>query len=157
MRQTKKAFKWIVFILERHKVPFQISGGLAAKAYGSSRKLADIDIDIPKDKFVDIIAEVKNYIVWGPKRYKDKNWNVFLMTLKYANQKIDISGGPVISIFNKKKKRWVNDRINFSDREMKKIFGIFVPVITKQELIEYKKKISRTIDKIDVESILNKK
>ena len=156
MRQTKRAFKWIVSILERRKVPFQISGGLAAKAYGSSRKLVDIDIDIPKDKFADIIAEVKSYIVRGPKRYKDKNWDVFLMTLKYANQKIDISGVPTKRMFDKKEKRWVDDRVSFSKKEIKKIFGIYVPVITRQRLIESKKKLSRRVDKIDVESITNK-
>ena len=157
MRQTKKAFEWIISILRRHKIPFQISGGLAAEIYGSQRKLADIDIDIPKDKFIDIVSEVKDYIVWGPKRYKDKNWNVFLMTLKYANQKIDISGGPTERIFDKKEKHWVNDRVSFSKKEIKKIFGIYVPVITRQELIRYKKQISRKIDDIDVESIIKKK
>ena len=143
--------------MEKHKIPFQISGGLAAKIYGSPRKLADIDIDIPKYKFIDIIAEVKDYIVWGPKRYKDKNWDVFMMTLKYANQKIDISGGPVESIFDEKKRCWVNDRINFSNRDVKKIFGMFVPIITKRELIDYKKKIARNLDKIDIEAIKVKK
>ena len=90
MRQTKRAFKWIVSILERRKVPFQISGV------------------------------------------------------------------PTKRMFDKKERRWVDDRVSFSKKEIKKIFGIYVPVITRQRLIESKKKLSRRVDKIDVETITNK-
>ena len=51
IKDPKAALHWIVAILNRHRVPFQITGGLAAKAYGSDRDLVDIDIDIPEEAF----------------------------------------------------------------------------------------------------------
>ena len=45
MKDTAGALFWIVKILKKHKIPFHISGGFAAKLYGVKRDLADIDID----------------------------------------------------------------------------------------------------------------
>ncbi|MFZ2522802.1 MAG: hypothetical protein WAW92_00245 [Minisyncoccia bacterium] len=46
MRNTEGALRWIVNILESKSIQFQVTGGFAAKLYGSQRELADIDIDI---------------------------------------------------------------------------------------------------------------
>ena len=52
MKNIKAALIWITNILKKHQIPFQISGGLAAIAYGASRSLADIDIDIPDNNLI---------------------------------------------------------------------------------------------------------
>ena len=62
MKNTQAAFHWIVNILKTHNIPFHVAGGLAAKSYGAQRELADIDLDIPEDRFEDIIPEVQKYI-----------------------------------------------------------------------------------------------
>jgi hypothetical protein len=81
MKNSEKAFKWIIDILEKNKIPFQVSGGLAARAYGSDRELADIDIEVSDDNVRDLVPEVKEYITFGPGFYKDDNWDLLLMTL----------------------------------------------------------------------------
>jgi len=71
MKKTREALHWIVGILRKHKVPFQISGGFAAKLYGATRPLNDIDIDIPDKCLVDVVSDVKKYIIYGPDHYHD--------------------------------------------------------------------------------------
>ena len=44
--QTIEGLRWIVEILNRNHIPYQLVGGLAAKIYGSARDINDIDIDI---------------------------------------------------------------------------------------------------------------
>ncbi len=152
MKNTEKAFKWIVNILNKNNIPYQISGGFAARLYGSNRELADIDIGIPDEGFNIIYSEVKDYIIYGPKHYLDDEWDLKLMTLKYENQKIDLAGRDSIKIFDKLNKKWIPAHRDMTLSENKEVYGIIVPVIPKASLIAYKKKIMR---KVDIEDIKN--
>lgn len=155
MRKTREAFHWIIFTLRKHKIPFQISGGLAAKAYGSTRELADIDIDIPEKRVPEILSDINKFIIFGPGKYKDKNWDIFLITLRYQGQDIDLGGFGTAKIFDKRKRKWIRYPIDSSKTAIKKVFGLKVPVISKKNLIEYKSGLQRKVDKIDIAIIKN--
>jgi len=153
MRKTKEAFTWIVGLLRKHKIPFHISGGFAANIYGSNRSLADIDIEIPDEKIFKIQDDVKKFIIYGPKRYKDKEFDLLLMTLKYKNQEIDICGINSQKLFNKKTMKWDIERIDLSKATKKKVYNLIVPIITLKDLLSYKKKISRDVDIQDINAL----
>lgn len=153
MRRTKNAFNWIVAILRKNKIPFQINGGLAARIYGSRRPLADIDIDIPEKRFQEILPCIRKYIAFGPARYKDKNWDLFLATLRYKGQEIDLCGSQNAKIFDKSEKKWVQLPVILSQAKRKKVFGTMVKVVSKKELLAYKNKLRRRVDIADVEMI----
>ena len=150
--KTKKALLWIIEILNQQKISFQISGGFAAKLYGSARSLNDIDIDIPENEFTKIVTEVKGYITFGPRQFKDKKWDIFLMTLNYFGQEIDI-GSENFKIFDSNSKQW----LSFSTVPNKVIWmpvaGITVPVIAKEELIHYKSYLDGEHQKTDIDTI----
>ena len=156
-RNTRAAFLWIVGIMHKNNVPFQIDGGLAARIYGSKRKLADIDIDISNKKFKIILPQIRPYIIFGPARYVDKSWDVHLVTLKYLGQKIDISGWETEKFYDRKHKKWVRCHINFRRAAIKKDYGRAVPVIPKKDLIIEKSELLRGVDKKDLEFLKNKK
>ena len=82
-----EAFHWIIKILKKHNVHFQISGGLAAKVYGASRPLYDIDIEMSDEFFQIILDDVKNYITFGPEQSISKTFNVLKLSLNYKDQK----------------------------------------------------------------------
>lgn len=153
MKNTKAALIWITDILKKHQIPFQISGGLAAIAYGASRPLDDIDIDIPNDKFDLIIQEVQPFIIYGPSRFKSDKWDLLLMTLTYEGQDIDLSGADDTHIWNEQTKSWVKLTENLKKVPIKNVFGLPLPVIPYPSLINYKKMLARDVDLIDIEQI----
>ncbi len=153
MKKTEAAFKWIVNILNEHQIPFQIAGGFAARLYGSTRELADIDIDIPAGRIEDIQEDVKEYIIFGPEMYKDENWDLLLMTLRYEGQDIDISSIDTVKIFNQNTQNWEDGALDFQDTRIHTVFGLDVPVISRENLIKYKSKLLREVDKLDIEEI----
>ncbi|MDD5050229.1 MAG: hypothetical protein PHV93_00610 [Candidatus Pacebacteria bacterium] len=155
-KDPKAAFHWIIGILQKHKVPFQIEGGLAARAYGSKRELADIDIVFPDDRFDELLPELKKYITFGPARDKDEAWAYTLMTLEHSGQKIDIAGSSGQEYFDKTRKQWIPYSSDFSDCEYREIYGLKVPVISKKKLIAYKMKLGREVDLEDIQFLTGK-
>ena len=146
MRSAKPAFIWIISILKKRKIPFQISGGMAARVWGAKRELADIDINVDLENFDEILPEVKKFVIFGPGKYKDKNWDLYEMTLRYRGQEIDICRASDQKIFNKNTKKWESLRIDFSTSRNKQVFGLPVSVMPKDELIDYKIKLRRPVD-----------
>lgn len=149
MRNTKKALVWITNILQKYDIPFQITGGLAVRIYGSARKLADIDIDIPEEGFKKIQDDVSPYIIFGPGKYKNKHWDLFLMTLNYNGQEIDLCGTNKTKMYNMKDKVWVKQNIDLSKSTHTNIYGLYLPIVSRDELLAYKKIVARDVDLLD--------
>ncbi len=152
-KDTEGAFKWIIGLLEKNKIPFQIKGGVAAQLYGSKRELGDIDISIPEDKFNEIIPGIKDYIIYGPEQYLDEEWDIKLITLTYKGQDIDIAGAFEKKNFDKTNNKLVNTPSNFSNSVYMDVYGINVPVIAKEDLLSYKKLILRDVDVFDIKAL----
>lgn len=155
-KKTEKALRWIFDILAKHKSSYLITGGFAARLYGATRKLADIDLEIPHENFEEIIKEIRPYIFWGPERYQDKNWDLMYAKLEYEGQKMDICDGDSLKIIDDKTKEVVLDGIDFSKRVQKEVFGMRVDVIPMEALIRYKSALRRDVDKMDIEQMSKK-
>jgi len=153
MKDTETALRWIVGVLEKHAIAFRISGGFAAHIYGSSRPLADIDIEVADEHVLSIKQEVEEFIVYGPQRYVDEEFDLLLMTLSYAGQEIDMCGIDSKKIFDKQRSEWVDEQIDIATSTRKQIYGITVLVIPLPELIRYKKMIAREVDLDDVRAL----
>lgn len=155
-RNTEEALRWIVALFHKHQIPFQISGGFAARLYGSNRELNDIDIGIPDDCFEKLYPDVKEYVVFGPEHYKSEKWNLKLMALRYKNQKIDIAGRNTISFFSEKEQKWIPAHRDLTEATFMEVYGLTVPVIPKDKLIAYKKRLGREVDLLDIENLERK-
>jgi hypothetical protein len=83
----------------------------------------------------------------------DKNFNIILMTVRYKGQEIDFCGSDSESLYDAANKKWVKSHINLSHAVHKRVFGMIVPVVPKKELIAYKSKLLRKVDKLDIKAL----
>jgi len=153
VNNSKATFKWIVTILKKNKIPFQITGGLAARQYGSDRPLYDIDIDMPNEFFEKLLPFVSDFVTFGPGEHVNNHFNITMMTIKYNDCQIDISGTEDGKFYNECEDKWETYGKDFEYSKLLNIFGETVPVIEKQKLIEFKKKLGRPTDLEDVASL----
>lgn len=150
MNASESALVWITDIIKKHHIPYQIAGGLAVRAYGSTRPLMDIDIDIPEDDFDKILEDVREHITFGPDWFKSDTWQLYLMTLNYQGQEIDICGAYRTKIYNKLCGTWDKIITDFSKVTYIEFEGLKLPVIPRDELIAYKKILARPVDWLDL-------
>jgi hypothetical protein len=121
MKDTESALKWIISILEKHNIQFQIGGGFAAHVYGSGREIADIDIALPEEKFETILPDIQKYVISGPKHFADKDWDLEIMTAEYKGQIIDFCGSNKKKFFDHTKNVWVAFPSDFTTTEYREI------------------------------------
>ena len=137
--------KWIVGVLNRFGMGYQITGGLAANLYGSKREIYDIDLEV-SDYDVYRLGEIcREYIIYGPNRYVDEHFDLLLMTLKYRDQLIDVCGIDNMSI------RGLSQEIDLGSAV--EVDGY--RVVSLEDLVSYKKLLCRDVDLIDIRNICN--
>ena len=149
----KKALKWIVEILNKRKIRFNILGGLAAYAYGSKRMLVDIDLDMKNEDFKKILPDIKKYIVEMPHFSKSENWQCYFMEFKYKGITIEVGGDKGCKMLNLKTGKCENLGDVLSKPTYKEVFGLKLPLIPKKKLLTYKAKLMRDVDKIDIKNL----
>ena len=75
------------------------------------------------------------------------------MTLLYRGQEIDLSGAHQTKFFDQTKKEWVNLKADFSTSEVKELFRMPLPVVCSKDLVDYKRKLNRAVDYMDIAAI----
>jgi len=137
--KLENGLKWITGILEELKIPYQISGGLAAHIYGATRPVNDIDIDVPERRMEELVFRVKKYIIQDLGHFQDKKWDAKLMVLDYHGQIIDLDGAENMKIYDEVNKVWVPCPANLNSSRILKFFDLEIPVVDPRDLAIYKK------------------
>lgn len=152
--KISQALGWIVSLLKRHAIAYQISGGLAARAYGATRPLVDIDLcaslqESPQRQ--TFLEEIRPHLIreWGP--YLSASWDIMYLALTYRGMQIEIGEGSAYRrIYNRRDGRWEERRLNFATPTHMNLYGVDVAVMPKDELLAYKAMLAREVDQLDI-------
>jgi hypothetical protein len=153
MSKEARALEWIVGLLRDLGVPFQTAGGLAARAYGGKRELADFDFYVPTGELGKVSAAVNDYLVRPPLHHQDQNWDITFMKIDYEGQKIELGGADDASFFNRSRGVWEPVTIDFDGSVACRVFDIEIPVMPFDELVAYKRALDREVDRRDLEEM----
>lgn len=127
-----------------------VVGGLAARSYGATRPLADIDFYIPRDRFTDLVPVVADHIVFGPKPFTGGGWDLVFMKLEIEGQVVEVGDGSDVRVRGGAEDPWIDVSVDFNRVERRRIFGLEVPVIPKADLLAYKRLLGREVDLRDL-------
>jgi hypothetical protein len=150
-QQIHQALSWIVGLLNRHNVPYQLVGGLAAQAYGARRPMMDIDLYAPLEKAAAAIAEMKPYLIREPLPHRSPAWDLVYLALDYDGVQIEIGDSTTNPRFyNVLDQRWEPQAIDYAASQWVTLYEVTVAVMPRAELVRYKAMLDREVDHIDI-------
>jgi hypothetical protein len=148
------ALSWIISLLARHGVPYQIVGGLAAQAYGATRPLVDIDLYVPYEQAQAALEEIRPSFVREPLPHLSPSWDLVYLALAYQGMYMEIgdsSANP--RFYNRRDQRWESQPIDYARSNILTLYGVEAAVMPKAELIAYKAMLDREVDHQDIQEM----
>jgi len=150
--RVRAALIYITELLRANKIPFQLVGGMAARAYGASRPIADIDFLVPGDELDRIAGPASEYVVRAPAPYRDSHWDMTFMALEYGGQRIEL-GASEDKYYDQLAACWREAAVTLEQSEPREVLGVVVPTMPLTQLLEYKRQLGRQVDLQDIEEI----
>ncbi len=152
--RVRPALECIVGALNRHRVPYQVVGGLAAPAHGAWRPVADVDLYVPFDRAAAALDEIRPQVYWGPERYADDRWDLTFLKGVFGGQKVELDDSSTRPrYFDAEAGRWEDQRVFYGSSVTLRVFGVEAEVMPKDELVLYKRRLGREVDIIDLEQL----
>jgi hypothetical protein len=152
-RSAGAALAWIAGVLDDLGVPYQVVGGLAARAHGATRPLVDIDLYVPSEALEPVARAVAPHVTRPPTRHRDEHWDLAYMKLEYAGRTVEIAGADDARYREGDGDRWWDADIDFDASRRIGILGTEVPVMGRERLMEYKRRLDREVDRLDLDLI----
>ena len=147
------ALRWITHMLAELDVPYQVVGGLAARCYGASRPLVDIDLYVPDRALTDIEGAAGRHVLAPPTRHRDAHWDLTFMKLLRSGWQIEVAGADSAMVWDKRTVSWQPAAIEFEASERHDVEGIPLNVMPLAQLIDYKSGLARPVDNEDLDDL----
>lgn len=145
-----KALEWIEAELRAVGTPRLYCGGLAVLAYGGTRPLNDIDLFVPAAHFQPLVDALAAYIRKPAVRQCEAGWELTYVQFVYDGVKIEIGSDDHPRIQDGASGEWVELGIDYDSAEQRSFAGCTIPVMARDQLIAYKRRLGREVDLIDV-------
>jgi hypothetical protein len=152
-QHVREALRWISGVFARTGARYQAVGGLAARAYGATRPIIDLDFYVRAEDLPRVLAMADDSCVWGPEIFKDENWDLTFAKLEKHGVQIELAEAEGARYYSPSMGRWMDQGVAFDDSEQHMVLGVEIEVMPKGQLIAYKRALSRPVDKLDVNEI----
>ena len=152
------ALERLVALLERERVPYQVTGGLAGNLHGSSWPVHDMDVDVPSAALARIaervcaLPDVTPGSIAGPAPYRDEEFDLDLLEFTMHGVDFDLSGDLEAFVITPAGARHPLE-IELERAVVRSLGALALRVIPLEDLIWYKRLIGRIKDVADLERL----
>lgn len=142
------ALRELIDVMEEHQINFVVIGGLAAIAWGARRDLADIDIQVGRDDFAKVAEVFVDKIVQAPRHYETEKWDINQMIVRLHGVDVDICQAEDFYVKKDGASHAVANTVG--NAPVLKVDDLEISVLPLDDLVAYKRLISRPVDQDDL-------
>jgi len=128
-------------------------GGLAARAFGATRDLVDLDFYVPEAALPDLarVLAPRDRVV--PTRVQSAHWDVTVLVLEIMGCRVELGAAEDAKWREARTGRWCPAGIDFTRAEIHTVLSVPTPTMPRDDLIAYKTALARDVDLLDLHDL----
>ena len=147
------ALRWVCALLDECAIPFQVTGDIAAAAYGVARPIRSLELFIAAEHAPALLRRAEEHVVDYPWRRRDDAWDRVALSLFFDGVTIDVCIAEAARFREAATGAWRDAAIDPAASVTVQVRGVEVPVMPREQLLDQKRRLDREIDRRDVRDI----
>jgi uncharacterized membrane protein YhaH (DUF805 family) len=147
------ALAWLSGLLADRGVRFAAVGGLAARAWGASRPLVDLDFFVSGEDLDRVEPDISPFVVRPLSTHRDEHRELSCLRLEYGGIPIELAVSEGARYREAATGEWHVAEIAFARCPRRQVLGIPLPVLAREDLLRLKRRLDRAIDRADVAAL----
>lgn len=152
-RRAGEALALVVGVLDRHEVSYQVGGGLAARAWGATRPLVDLDLWVPFEAAGAALAELEPRAVVPEGRTQQAQWDVALIVHEVAGCRVELMDAASHPRYRASEGEWHELPVRLDEGVVLPVLGHPALVMPRERLAEVKRRMDREVDRLDLAAL----
>ncbi|MBK5097457.1 MAG: hypothetical protein JJE01_06720 [Gemmatimonadetes bacterium] len=151
--RAAEAMAWLADLFRDQDVRYAAAGGLAARAWGATRPLVDLDFFVHGEDLDRIETDLAPYLVRPLTGIRNDHWDLSFMRLEYSGIPLELSVAEGARYREAATGEWHDACPTFSACPERELLGVKLRIMDRDDLVEYKRRVDRAVDRADVAAI----
>lgn len=147
------ALAWLCDLLRERGVRFAAVGGLAARAWGASRPLVDLDFLVAGEDLDRVAPDLSPFVVRPLAPHRDDRREFACVRLEYGGVPIELAVAEGARYREAATGEWHFEEIALARCPRRQVLGMPLPVLAREDLLRLKRRLDRAIDRADVAAL----
>ena len=144
------ALRWVCGLLDECAIPFQLTGDVAAAAYGAPRPVRSLELFIAAEHVPALLRGAEEHVVDYPWRRRDAAWDRVALSLSFDGLTIDVCVVEAARFKEAATGAWRDAAIDPAASVTVRVRDVEAPVMPREQLLDQKRRLDREVDRQDL-------
>ena len=141
------ALRWVCRLLHESAIPFQLTGDIAAAAYGAAGPIRSLELFIAAEHVPALLRGAKEHVVDCPWRRRDDAWDRVALSLSFDGVTIDVCVAEAARFREAATGAWRDAGIDLAASVSLQVRGVVAPVMPREQLLDQQRRLDREVDR----------